>query len=135
METRIESKTNVKRRYIINGTEYESVEDMPDNIRRVYEEALHSLAEPRRTGRITFNGKEYQSVEDMPPDIRRTYQSIAEIAESAERSPDPKAGAREETGIREKPRFEPLAFGRPLLLALLGCILLLVFHALRHRGH
>ncbi len=62
---------NVKRKYIVNGKEYGSVEEMPANIRQAYDKALES-----RKGKIVFNGQKYENVEAMPPDVRQAYEEM-----------------------------------------------------------
>jgi hypothetical protein len=76
---------NIKSKFIVNGKEYKSVEEMPDTIRQAYErvresrsDALHIEGAARSTTRITFNGQEYDSPDAMPPDIRQTYDHVME---------------------------------------------------------
>ncbi|MCX5642987.1 MAG: hypothetical protein NTY10_07195 [Candidatus Omnitrophica bacterium] len=83
MEINMNVKFNLKRKYIVNGKEYGSVKEMPDNIRQVYEKALDSsLATNPGTNpgnikkKIMFNGQEYENVEAMPPDVRQTYDEL-----------------------------------------------------------
>ncbi len=73
-------KINVIRKFIINGKEYGSVAEMPENIRVVYEKAKettlhHETDETGRLGKIVVNGQEYKSVEEIPIDVRQIYQS------------------------------------------------------------
>ena len=56
---------NVKRRFKINGKEYNSIEEMPDDVRAAFEEAMDSQAGAEHTvkseatkNRIVFNGTE-----------------------------------------------------------------------------
>ena len=77
-----------------NGKTYESVDDMPPDVRREYEEAMRLLnkakAELSESGekvsktetktlvstRIEIDGKEYSSPDEMPPDVRERYESL-----------------------------------------------------------
>ncbi|HOU50821.1 MAG: hypothetical protein KBG22_07510 [Smithella sp.] len=79
----MEVKFDLKRKYIVNGREYTSIEQMPADIRQVYEKAVSgkegisnenilSLS----AGKIVFNGQEYESVDSMPLDIRQMYEKI-----------------------------------------------------------
>jgi len=87
-----------------NGKTYESVDDMPPDVRREYEDAMRLLnkakAELSEGGgevsktevktsvstRIEIDGKEYSSPDEMPPDVRERYESLmsdmAKIAQS-----------------------------------------------------
>ena len=76
----VKGNVNIKRRFIVNGREYASVEEMPEDIRHAYEQAMASmgreahgvnLAGPQT--RVVFNGEEYGSLDEMPEDIRQLY--------------------------------------------------------------
>jgi hypothetical protein len=76
-------KFNVKYKIKINGKEYSSPEEMPDNIRETYEKAVanspgieHGNIPSVTTGKITFNGQEYESIDAMPADIRQLYETV-----------------------------------------------------------
>jgi hypothetical protein len=94
----------VSLKIVFNGTEYDSVDAMPPDVRKEYEVALETL---RKSGgeeilsvlqrgvgvtgshikatfrEIVVNGKKYDSVDAMPPDVRRTYeQAMARVAPS-----------------------------------------------------
>jgi hypothetical protein len=85
----------VKHKFIVNGKEYSSVEEMPPELRGAYEKAVSSgsgvrIQKPRAgmETKIVFNGKEYDSLEAMPGDIRKVYQSVMKAAETGEASPE-----------------------------------------------
>ncbi len=68
----------VKRRIVVNGKEYGSVDELPDDARAAYERALArgaaagaGDASPQTTGEIVVNGQRYASLEAMPPEVRR----------------------------------------------------------------
>ena len=76
-------KFNVKRKYIVNGKEYTSIEEMPSDIRQVYEKAIsgkegisNENMSSLSAGKIVFNGQEYESVDAMPLEIRQMYETI-----------------------------------------------------------
>lgn len=79
----MEVKFNVKRKYIVNGKEYASIEEMPADIRQLYEKAVsgkegisNENISSLSAGKIVFNGQEYESVESMPFDIRQMYETV-----------------------------------------------------------
>jgi hypothetical protein len=81
---------NVKRKFRINGKEYNSVEEMPDGIREAFEKAMHSQAGSGQRinsavtrSKIIFNGTEYENIDAMPQDIRQLYEKVLKAAETA----------------------------------------------------
>jgi len=83
----------------INGREYDGPDEMPADVRHLYEDAMRQalpalkdqdgngvpdLFEGTGSGRartflssrITINGKTYRGVEEMPPDVRETYERV-----------------------------------------------------------
>jgi hypothetical protein len=75
-------------RIVINNQEFASPDDMPPDVRRIYDEAVarmgRSDAAPSSAGdrvikathtTITVNGKTYGSVAEMPDDVRQQYQA------------------------------------------------------------
>ena len=86
---------DVKRKFIVNGEEYNSVEEMPPELRAAYEKAVRSgaglrIEKPQVSvqAKIVFNGREYDSLEAMPADVRRVYQSVMKTVETGQASPD-----------------------------------------------
>ena len=84
---------NVKRKFIVNGKEYASVEEMPPELREAYEKAVRSgagvrIEKPQISveSKIVFNGQEYRSLEAMPEEVRRVYQSVMKSVETGEAS-------------------------------------------------
>ena len=85
----VKGNINIKRRIIVNGREYSSVDEMPDDLRRAYERSMANLsregdvinpAAPQQE--ITFNGKEYGNVDEMPEDLRRLYDAAMMTVEA-----------------------------------------------------
>ena len=86
---------NVKRTFKVNGKEYNSIEEMPQDIREAFEKAIGSQA---GTGNLThpasmqtkivFNGTEYQSIDAMPQDVRQLYERVLKSAETGVAPPD-----------------------------------------------
>jgi hypothetical protein len=75
----VDIKVNVNRKYVVNGKEYHSIEEMPEDVRALFEKVGTSGTQ-RATGRmsasnrIIFNGTEYESVDSMPRDARDIYE-------------------------------------------------------------
>ena len=85
----------VKRKFVVNGKEYASVEEMPPELREAYEKAVRARAgvriekpQVRIETKIVFNGKEYDSLEAMPAGVRRVYQSVMKSVERGAASPE-----------------------------------------------
>jgi hypothetical protein len=86
-------KVNVKRKFKINGKEYNSIEEMPPDIRNAFEKAMASQvgsgqqANPATTQtKIIFNGTEYQSIDAMPQEVRQLYEKVLKSAETGNAS-------------------------------------------------
>jgi hypothetical protein len=79
MGSEIVFKTNIT----FNGRKYASVEEMPAEIREIYERAIEPMprsgADPllnvsvKSKVRYVVNGQEYSQVADMPPAVQRLY--------------------------------------------------------------
>ena len=75
-------KVEVKWKFKVNGKEYASREEMPENIRHAYDKALANARSGGSAGpgapatKIVFNGQEYSSVDSMPADVRQTYEEV-----------------------------------------------------------
>lgn len=85
--------------FIVNGRSYSSIEEMPPDVRQVYERAVDILADKDQNGmpdileesrvagddgvqgkplffsstQIVVDGRVYARVEDLPPEARRKY--------------------------------------------------------------
>jgi len=80
---------NVKRKFKINGKEYNSIEEMSPDILSAFEKAMASQtgldqqANPATMQtKIIFNGTEYQSIDAMPQDVRQLYEKVLKSAET-----------------------------------------------------
>jgi hypothetical protein len=62
---------------VVAGKRYASVEEMPAEVRRVYDlaRASQETAETAPPVKLIFNGKEYEGLDSMPPDVRKLYQT------------------------------------------------------------
>ena len=79
---------SVKNKFIVNGKEYDTVEEMPDEIRDAYEKAIAGSPGPGHGGtlemertRVVFNGKEYASEDAMPQEERELYKVVMKAME------------------------------------------------------
>jgi hypothetical protein len=137
---------NVKRKFIVNGKEYNSLEEMPPDLRQAYAKAVSSgsgvrIQRPqvRVETKIVFNGKEYDSLGAMPADIRRVYQSVMKSVERGEASPEllsaalgdgstpPRQGQATHTSIDISKPIEPVsAFSPRWIIAALVLISLVL---------
>jgi hypothetical protein len=90
MEPRI--NISVKHRILVNGKEYGSVDELPPDLRKAYEQAMGDPARAHDarpgTPRIRVNGKEYESVEALPPELRQLCQDALRAAQSDELGQD-----------------------------------------------
>ena len=83
-------EVTVKRRFVIGGREYGSLEELPEGIRSTVEAALgsrwsedeHVQTHGVHTG-IVVNGHEYGSIDDMPADVRADYDAAVAAIEPA----------------------------------------------------
>jgi len=88
-------KSDMASRITFNGQEYASLDDMPAEVRRAYEQVMAAIGDSdrdrtlgilERVGqvniraamhtRIIVNGQEYSSVDEMPADVRETYEQM-----------------------------------------------------------
>jgi|YelNatPaOPRAMG01_1025707.scaffolds.fasta_scaffold89559_3 hypothetical protein len=75
-------KINIKRKFKVNGKEYDSMEEMPAAIREAYEKALVNAKGPKlgeiagSPDKIVFNGQQFESMDAMPDDIRQMYETM-----------------------------------------------------------
>jgi hypothetical protein len=80
MEISIAFKSKPK--LVFNGREYGSVDEMPEDVRRLYRDAIALAAKGGPNVKVFsktelwFNGKKYNSVNEMPPDVRLSYDKV-----------------------------------------------------------
>ena len=62
---------------VVAGKKYASIEEMPAEVRRVYDLAVAARNQEHADARVklVFNGQEYDSLESMPADVRKLYQT------------------------------------------------------------
>jgi len=72
-------KFNIKTKIKINGKEYTSPEEMPPDVRQIYEQAVTKglvSTQVNASPKITFNGQSYNSLDEMPENVRRVYENL-----------------------------------------------------------
>ena len=137
---------NVKRKFKINGKEYNSIEEMPPDIRSAFEKAMASQAgsgtNVTTQTKIIFNGTEYQSIDAMPQDVRQLYEKVLKAAETGN-APSNIITASDISGMQAEPKnygtaslgnmgkpakIEPTAFSARTLI--IGVLLIALFFIL-----
>lgn len=97
-------EADLKRKFIVNGRQYASIEEMPEAIRQAFQKGMsggHGAIRVNTETRIVFNGKEYNGIEDMPNDAREAYEKIMKAAMGADASSlAPPGAGRSLTGPR-----------------------------------
>ncbi len=142
---------NVKRKFKINGKDYSSIEEMPDDIREIFKKTMASQAgSALKTGhgaartKIVLNGTEYDSIDAVPQDVRRLYENVLKGAETGSVPPEidmtgiyhgMMMGSRTpdtaRTGeLRRPPKIESSFSPRAVLVGILAAALLLLLYYL-----
>ena len=78
----IEFKVNLKKKFTVNGQSYESLEEMPPELRQTFEKVLLEAAAKKvavSSSRITVNGQVQASVDEMSPEERRLYEETLKL--------------------------------------------------------
>jgi hypothetical protein len=78
-------------RIVFNGQEYDNPDEMPPQVRKLYERAMENLppnqqanlSSPKVNIRVTanlrfkYNGQIYNSLDELPPEVRPRYEKLA----------------------------------------------------------
>ncbi len=142
---------NAKRKLKINGKEYNSIEEMPDDIREIFKKSMGSqTGTVLKTGhaavrtKIVLNGTEYDSIDAIPQDVRRLYENVLKEAETGAVPPEIDVagiyngmmmGSRTpetaRTGeLRRPTKIESSFSPRALILGILAAVLILLLYYL-----
>jgi hypothetical protein len=146
---------NVKRKFKINGKEYNSIEKIPDGIQEAFKKAIGSQAAPgdeiknkAMQTKIIFNGTEYDSIDSMPQDVRQLYEKVLKTAETGAVPPDidlaeisrsmhmePKISGTFHSSDNRKPtKAEPSFSPRALIVsAIMVALIILIYYLLQSR--
>ena len=68
----------LKRKITVNGQDYESLDQVPEEFRSTVQNALASGTAPKMT--ININGKTYSSVEELPAVLRTIIGGLTSLA-------------------------------------------------------
>ncbi|MBI3173941.1 MAG: hypothetical protein HYZ25_09490 [Chloroflexi bacterium] len=82
----------MEQKITFNGKTYDSLEQMPPNVRQAYESVMQVLADKNQNGvpdlfegtinaqatnaRIVFNGQAYEHIDQLPPEAREKYEKV-----------------------------------------------------------
>ncbi len=79
MSVDIKTNVSIKKKIVVNGHEYSSEEELPEELRKAYNQAMRAApASPK--AKIVINGKEYGSVGEMSSDVRQIYEGAMAAA-------------------------------------------------------
>lgn len=141
---------SIKRKFVVNGKEYGSVDEMPEQVRDAYKKAAETLG-TGTTGaphiqatstKIVFNGQEYPDKESMPSDVRKMYEGVMQAVDGGKNSfrlgadfnvdvtLNRKAGESPALTGRVRPVGQEPLFSKFQLLCAGGAILLLLLYYL-----
>ncbi len=82
----IDFNISIKRKITVNGKEYGSPEEVPEEYRHIVQNAMSSAGTLMGHSKITFDGAGYDSPEAMPPDTRMRYEETLRKAKAAAQS-------------------------------------------------
>lgn len=127
---------NVKRKYKFNNKEYNSLDEMPPDVRTIFEKAAAEKlggyginASPKT--KIVFNGTEYESIDKMPADIRKLYEDIMKASES--QSPKiPMGNTVPAMQLDQVTRDVSVSKGALVAIVLIGGLIILGYYLLTH---
>jgi hypothetical protein len=148
-------KVNVsfKHKFKINGKEYNSVEEMPPDIRNAFEKAMASQASAAQQlnpatmqTKIIFNGTEYQSIDAMPQDVRQLYEKVLKAAEtgtapaniitaddiSSMQTGTKNYGTISVDNMRNPAKIEPASSVPKLIISIILIALIIIFYFILH---
>jgi hypothetical protein len=79
---------NVQKKITVNGVQYASLDEMPPDIRSLYEKAIAGGLTPGQhtTTKITINGQQYDSIDDVPAVMRPLVKGALDAATVTQRS-------------------------------------------------
>jgi len=97
----------INKSYTVNNKTYKSVEEMPPDVRELFEKAMklknstgQGVFTDRRT-KIMFNGTEYPSTDAMPQDIRSLFESVMKNTGNESTNLQITSPARQQDGPRQ----------------------------------
>jgi hypothetical protein len=146
---------NVKHTFKVNGKEYSSTDEMPPEVREIFQKAMAAKAGPGLHTKVTtsrtkfiFNGTEYESIDKMPQDVRQLYEKVLRAAETGVAPSDldladlrrsiPGASksfkAAASGGVLSPPKTEPAFSARTVIVGVvLAVLIFLIYYLAQHR--
>jgi hypothetical protein len=119
-----------KRTFKINGKEYGSLEDMPEDVRLAFEKKAGSAGSntpgipAKMPSPIVFNGIEYPGIDEMPTYARNLYEQAMAAAEADAQGSaadhDPRRGSQP---VRAEPSFSAKSAVAAFVLIALALLL------------
>lgn len=76
-------KINVEKKIIVNGREYKSLDEMPEDLRQAFQKAVSGFGNKIKVSKDTkfvLNGKEFKGVEEIPPEEMEAYTNLIKAA-------------------------------------------------------
>jgi hypothetical protein len=61
----------VKKKIIVNGQEYHSLDELPPDVKALYDQAMASGTEKATMRRIVLNGRDVEDIDGLPPEARQ----------------------------------------------------------------
>ena len=61
----------VRKKIIVNGQEYHSLDELPPDVKALYDQAMASGTEKATTRRIVLNGRDGDGIDGLPPEARQ----------------------------------------------------------------
>ena len=122
----MEIRTSFKTKFVFNGQEYNSIDEMPEDVRRLYRDTMALAAKGglnvTRSSKISFQfgDKVFGDADQMPPEARHAY---GQVMKKIEAGPG---------GVSAKAAPERVWFSIVSTATLIGLILWLIVIILRH---
>ena len=122
-------EVNVTREFVVNGTSYRSLEDVPPEYREALRGAVasqHGESKAGGCGGIVVNGKSYDDVRAMPDDVRQMYAVALQCIGSGKGGSTGKPAAGLQPIVPQGSSSRRLMLGGLLLCLLVSLLLLLL---------
>ncbi|MCX5786568.1 MAG: hypothetical protein NTX59_12870 [Elusimicrobia bacterium] len=121
---------DIKRKFTVNGKEYGSLDEVPEEDRQILQNALGPAGLGAVRRKFTVNGTGYDSLEAMPLDVRASYEEALKKADAAAQQSGMTLSAPRPGDIKPEGFFSSRTI--TVLLVLAGLAILIKF-ILAHR--
>lgn len=122
----IDFNISIKRKITVNGKEYGSLDEVPEEHRQNVQNALGAAEFGAGGCKITVNGIGYDSPEAMPPDARKIYEEALKKAETAAQRSGPPLSAPRAGDIKPEGFFSSRTITALLMLIGLAILIKLI---------